>query len=63
MLEYSFVSMDVKRRREGLYLDEDYRDIVRERAAEGWEFVQAISFEQHTSPRIDLVFSRKGEIQ
>jgi hypothetical protein len=63
MLEYSFVSMDVKRRREGLYLDEDYRDIIRERAAEGWEFVQAISFEQHTSPRIDLVFSRKGEIQ
>ncbi|HNP14906.1 MAG: DUF4177 domain-containing protein [Cryobacterium sp.] len=63
MLEYSFVSMDVKRRREGFYLDEDYRDIIRERAADGWEFVQAISFEQHTNPRIDLVFSRKGEIQ
>ncbi len=63
MLEYSFVSMDVKRRREGLYLDEDYRDIIRERTAEGWEFVQAISFEQHMDPHIDLVFTRKGETQ
>ncbi len=63
MLEYSFVSVAVKRRREGFYLVEDYRDIIRERAAEGWEFVQAISFEQHIEPRVDLVFNRKGEIQ
>ncbi len=63
MLEYSFISMDVKRRREGLFLADDYRDIIRERAADGWEFVQAVSFEQHIEPRIDLVFTRKGESQ
>ena len=63
MMEYTFHRVSTKRRREGLYLDEDYRDIIRERAADGWEFVQAISFEQHTNPRIDLVFTRKGETQ
>lgn len=59
MNEYSFVSVIVQRRRGGQYLADDYRDIVRERAAAGWEFVQAISFEQHLEPRIDLVFTRK----
>lgn len=63
MLEYSFISVAAKRRREGFFLADDYRDIIRERAAEGWEFVQAISFEQHSDPRIDLVFTRKGESQ
>ncbi len=63
MMEYTFHRVSTKRRREGLYLDEDYRDIIRERAAEGWEFVQAISFEQHMDPHIDLVFTRKGETQ
>jgi hypothetical protein len=60
--EYSFISVAAKRRREGLYLDDDYRDIIRDRAAVGWKFVQAISFEQHIEPHIDLVFTRKGEI-
>lgn len=63
MQEYSFISVVVKRRREGYFLADDYREIIRERAADGWEFVQSISFEQHTEPRIDLVFTRKGENQ
>lgn len=61
MLEYSFISVAVNRRREGLYLADDYREIIRRRAAEGWEFVQAIPLEGHVEPRIDLVFARKGE--
>ncbi len=61
MLEYSFLSVAVKRRREGFYLVDDYQEIIRERAAEGWEFVQAIPFEGHVEPHIDLVFTRKGE--
>lgn len=63
MLEYSFISVAVKRRREGLFLATDYREIVHERAAAGWEFVQAIPFEDHVEPRIDLVFTRKDEDQ
>ncbi len=63
MMEYSFFSVAVKRRREGFLLADDYRDIIREFAAEGWEFVQAIPLEQHSEPRIDLVFKRKGESQ
>lgn len=63
MPEYVFVRLLAKRRREGFYLDDDYRETIRERAADGWEFVQAISFEQHVEPHIDLVFTRKGEVQ
>ena len=62
MFEYSFISVAVQRRREGLSLAEDYREIIRARAAEGWKFVQAIPFEGHVESRIDLVFTRKGEI-
>ena len=61
MREYSFVSITVKRRRDGSFNDTDYRDVIRERAADGWEFVQAISFETFVQPRIDLVFTRKDE--
>ncbi len=61
MIEYSFISVAVNHRREGLYLADDYREIIRERAADGWEFVQAIPFEGHVEPHIDLVFTRKGE--
>ena len=63
MIEYSFNSVAVKRRREGLSLAEDYREIIRARAAEGWEFVQAIPFDTYVEPQVDLVFKRKGEIQ
>ncbi|MFC5339139.1 DUF4177 domain-containing protein [Leucobacter denitrificans] len=59
MKEYSFVSIAVQRRREGSLLAKDYQQVVRERAGDGWEFVQAVSFENHAEPRIDLVFSRK----
>jgi len=59
MTEYAFISIAVRRRREGLRLDGDYQDVIRERAAEGWAFVQAIDFSAHIEPRIDLVFSRK----
>jgi len=61
MREYSFISVAAKRRREGIYLEDDYREIIRERAADGWEFVQAIPFESHTEPRLDLIFTRKGD--
>ncbi len=61
MREYSFITVAAKRRREGLYLADDYREIIRQRAAEGWEFVQAISFERHVEPHIDLVFTKKGK--
>jgi len=61
MREYSFVSIAVKRRREGAVLETDYREVVRERAAAGWEFVQAIPLESHAEPRLDLVFTRKGK--
>ena len=63
MHEYSFITVAAKRRREGFYLADDYREIIRQRAAEGWKFVQAISFERHVEPHIDLVFTRKGEVK
>lgn len=59
MREYSFVRVDVKRRREGAVLQKDYREVIIEKAAAGWHFVQAIPLESHTEPRLDLVFSRK----
>jgi len=59
MLEYAFISVAVRRRRDGLRLDEDYREIIRAQAAEGWAFVHAIDLSQHAEPRIELVFSRK----
>ena len=60
MTEYAFISVVVHRHREGLHLDEDYREVIRRQAADGWTFVQAIDLAQHTEPRIDLVFSRKA---
>jgi len=61
--EYSFISVGVGRRRAGLELAEDHREIIRAQAAAGWRFVQAVSFEQHIDPHIDLVFTRKGETE
>ena len=61
MRSYDFVSIPIKRRRDGSVNDTDYREVIRERAADGWEFVQAISFENFVKPRIDLVFTRKEE--
>lgn len=61
MNDYTFVSVAVTRHREGLDFAEDYREIIRQRAEDGWIFVQAIPLEQHVEPRIDLVFTRKGE--
>ena len=60
MTEYDFVSIPLHRRREGLMSATDHRDIIRERAAEGWTFVQAIPLEHHVDPRLDLVFIRNG---
>lgn len=59
MREYSFVSIAIKRRREGATFETDYREVVREQAAKGWEFVQAIPLDTHADPRLDLVFTRK----
>lgn len=61
MLEYSFVSIPVVRRRAGTALKTDYRDVIRDKAASGWEFVQAIPFAEEARPRLDLVFIRKAE--
>lgn len=59
MHEYDFVSIAMHRRREGVALETDYRDVIRERALAGWIFVQAIPFETDANPRLDLVFTRK----
>ncbi|MGO1538158.1 MAG: DUF4177 domain-containing protein [Leucobacter sp.] len=61
MREYSFVSIPMARQRDGMVISDNYHDVIRERAADGWEFVQAISFESHARPRLDLVFTRKDE--
>lgn len=61
MPEYLFHSVMVTRHRDGLEVADDYQAIIRRHAAEGWKFVQAIPLEQHTEPRIDLVFTRKGK--
>lgn len=63
MAEYSFESIPITRRRAGNDFAHDYREVIQERAAEGWDFVQAIPLEQHEDPRIDLVFVRKGVSQ
>lgn len=63
MHEYHFISIPVTRRREGRELADDYQHVIRQHAADGWEFVQAIPLEKHTDPRIDLVFTRKAETQ
>lgn len=59
MREYSFVRIPFTRRRAGSALAGDYRDVIRDRAASGWEFVQAISFDTHAQPHLDLVFTRE----
>ena len=59
MREYAFVSIATLRRREGTELERDYQDVIRDRAAQGWTFVQAIPFDSSAQPRVDLVFSRK----
>ena len=63
MGEYSFETIRALRRREGVDLERDYRAVIRERADEGWEFVQAIPFLDAAEPRMDLVFRRKGASQ
>lgn len=60
MSEYSFITIPLVRRRPGISLKEDYREVIREQAAAGWEFVQAITFENDAQPHIDLVFVRKA---
>ncbi|MGJ0204944.1 DUF4177 domain-containing protein [Leucobacter sp. gxy201] len=47
------------RRRDGARPEQDYREVIRDRAAAGWRFVQAIPFESSADPRLDLVFERK----
>lgn len=59
MREYAFASIPILRRRGGTALRTDYRDVIRDHAATGWEFVQAISFESDAQPRLDLVFTRE----
>lgn len=60
MTDYDFVRIGLRRGRAGFELAEDYREIIRERAAAGWTFVQAIPFEQHADAHLDLVFRRKS---
>ncbi|NLB46770.1 MAG: DUF4177 domain-containing protein, partial [Microbacteriaceae bacterium] len=37
MREYTVISIAIQRRREGLSLERDYREVIRERASAGWE--------------------------
>lgn len=60
MQEYSFISIAVTRTREGAALAKDYRVVIQDQARAGWSFVQAIPFESHAEPRLDLVFVRKA---
>lgn len=59
MREYAFVRIPYLRRRTGPVLERDYRDAIREQAAAGWSFVQAISFDDDARPHLDLVFTRE----
>ncbi|MDQ0641994.1 DUF4177 domain-containing protein [Microbacterium murale] len=59
MREYSFVSIPIARRRGGTALKGDYRDVIQDKAASGWEFVQAIPFDTDMQPHLDLVFTRE----
>lgn len=59
MREYSFVSIRIRRARAGVTLETDYQQVIREQAAAGWQFVQAIEFDRHPHPHFDLVFSRE----
>jgi len=59
--EYDFISIPVTRHRDGFRLADDYRELIRERADRGWNFVQAIPFDTYSEPRLDLVFARKGD--
>lgn len=59
MREYAFVSIALELRREGMRLERDYREVIRERAAAGWKFVQAIPIDNLAEHRLDLVFTRK----
>lgn len=61
MREYLFESVPLARTREGVVPTHDYQVVIRERAAEGWEFVQAVPLESHVPARIDLIFTRLGE--
>ncbi|MGP6172081.1 DUF4177 domain-containing protein [Microbacterium sp. A196] len=59
MTEYDFVSIAVTQHRDGFRLSDDYRELIRGRAEDGWTFVQAIPFDTYSEPRLDLVFSRE----
>lgn len=59
MREYSFVSIPIVRRRGGTAVKGDYRDVIHDRAVDGWEFVQAIPFDADVQPHLDLVFTRE----
>lgn len=61
MTEYDFVSIAVTQHRDGHRLADDYRQIIRDRADDGWTFVQAISFDTYSEPRFDLVLMRKED--
>lgn len=61
MPEYAFVRISLRRTRAGTEPAIDYRAEIRDRAASGWDFVQAISFDSAPEPHLDLVFTREGE--
>ncbi len=61
MREYSFVRIRIRRARQGATLERDHQEVIREQAAAGWQFVQAIEFDRHPQPHFDLVFTREGK--
>lgn len=60
MHTYTFVRIRALRSREGLTLERDHREVIREHAARGWVFTQAIPFTSDSEPHWELVFV-KGE--
>lgn len=60
-LQYTFSTVPLKRHREGLTPELDVRELIREHAGRGFEFVQAIPFESAPSPHLELVFVRKEQ--
>lgn len=61
MYEYEIISIPIKEKREGLFLDEDYRHHIAKKAKEGWRFVQAnnLSNLAREQRRVDLIFEKK----
>lgn len=55
---YDFHRVELQRFREGMRPETDYRRIVHEQAALGWELVQVLSCQWHAEPHLQLIFRK-----